>query len=168
MDYFRSNGISAVKLEEPGMDDWGRRLAAAFPDVPWLGNHRPIEKIIRSHYNLKWGFPERKLLWRTRKTLEFYEDLAKEGRLFMLNIDHPQSFDLPAFAAFLGADITDAAKKLVDEWLPVNDLAAIRAGAGRPLEQVEEPPNLDTLRQRFPWVVEMEQRFDLLCQNRTV
>ena len=164
MDYFRQHDIAAVKLEEPGMDRWGRQLAAAFPDTPWLGNHRPIEKIIRSHHNLRWGSSEEKLLLRAMKTLKFYEAMAEQGRLFMLNIEHPEAFDLPAFAAFLHADITAKASRIVSEWPPVNELAAIRAAAGSPLEKVVEPPNLDTLRDRYPWVVEMEARFESLCQ----
>lgn len=162
--YFREHDIAAVKLEEPGMDRWGKKLAAAFPDTPWLGNHRPIEKIIRSHHNLKWGFSERKVLTRARKTLRFYEDMARQGRLFVLHIDRPQAFDLPAFAAFLRTDITAEARRIVSEWRPVNDLAHIRAAAGDPLEQVVEPPDLDTLRQRYAWVADLEARFESLCQ----
>jgi hypothetical protein len=166
MDYFRYHQIAAVKLEEPGMDHWGRRLAAAFPKAPWLGNHRPIEKIIRSHYNLSWGFPEQKLLERTRATLDFYEDLAAQGRLFVLAIDRPEIFDLSAFAAFIGAPITPEARAIAADWPPVNDLADLRASAGDPLQEVEEPPQLDTLHERYPWVADMEARFDALCEGR--
>jgi hypothetical protein len=85
--------------------------------------------------------------------------------LFMLNIDKPQSFDLPAFAAFLRSDITAEARRIVDDWPPINDLAHIRAAAGNPLEEVDEPPDLETLRQRYPWVDEMEARFESLCER---
>ncbi len=167
IDYFRAHDIAAVKLEEPGMDPWGKWFAAAFPDTPWLGNHRPIEKIIRSHHNLRWGSCENRLLRRARKTLKFYENMAAQRRLFMLNIDKPQSFDLPAFAAFLRADITAEARRIVDAWPPINDLAHIRAAAGNPLEEVIEPPDLETLRQRHPWVDDMEARFESLCEPRS-
>ena len=145
------------------MDNWGRRLAATFPDAPWLGNYRPISKIIRSHYNLNWGFPERKLLARSRATLLFYEELAVQGRLYVLNIEKPEELNLSAFAAFIGADVTNEARRLVSDWAPVNDLAEIRAGAGTPLKSVLEPPGLETLVERYPWVEEMEARFVALC-----
>ena len=163
MDYFRDHGFATVKLEEPGMDTWGRRLAAAFPEAPWLGNYRPIAKIIRSHYNLSWGFPEHKLLTRSRATMLFYEELAAKGRLFVMNIDRPDQFDLGAFAVFVGAEVTGEARQMVRDWPPVNDLADIRANAGTPLETIAEPPDLDSLLERYPWVEEMETRFLALC-----
>lgn len=164
IDYFRYHGIRAVKLEEPGMDGWGRQLSAAFPDTPWLGNHRPIAKILRSHTNLKWGFSEHKLLMRSRRTLAFYEELASQGRLFMLNIDDPDGFDLASFADFVGARITAQARRMASEWPHVNDLGDLRAASGKPLIEVAEPVGLPTLHLRYPWVVEMEARFESLCR----
>jgi len=63
-----------------------------------------------------------------------------KGRFFVLHIDRPQVFDLSAFAAFLRADITAEARRIVREWRPVDDLAHIRVAAGNPLENVVEPP----------------------------
>ncbi|MEO7026720.1 MAG: hypothetical protein ABI056_04115 [Caulobacteraceae bacterium] len=168
LDYFRDHNISALKLEEPGADDWGRKIADAFPEAPWLGNRRSIEKIYRSHHNLSWGFSEEKLLKRARRTLVFYEALAAQGRLFVLDVEGPDQFDLQKFSHFLKVGITAEARKIVEDWAPVNDLANIRAAAGKPLERVFEPPALDTLHRRYPWVPDMEARYNALCQNLNI
>ena len=158
-EYFRANGIRALKLEEPARDPMGRAIANAFPHAKWLGNYRDIKSIVESHYNLHWGYSEGKLLGLARRNLSLYKRLASENRLFIMNIDEPNAFDLAKMAAYLECDVTEQATKIVKEWLPVNDLAEIRNQSGRPLDHRERPARIESLFQRYRWIEDIEHQY---------
>jgi len=167
-DVFRDLSIRCVKLESPGIDTLAYDLASSFPQARWLGSVRTIEKIITSHFNIKkWGWSEERILRSYVSDLAFYEHVAVAGRLFLVDIDKPEGFSLRSLLSFLGVDHPgQRAPDFVEKWYVVNPLTQQRAKAGEDVTApMEIPPGLETLRERHPWVADIERRYHALCEQ---
>jgi hypothetical protein len=136
----------------------------AFPTSKWMASHRKLEDIVISHFNIKkWGHDERYVLKSFRESLPLYELLSEQRRLFVIDINRPSTFNLQAFAAFLGCALTDNALSLVHNWVPINDLAYQKQKHGEAfVGEKEIPPGLSDLRDRHPWITEAEARYQRL------
>lgn len=166
-DYFRHHGIKSLKVEEPAAGGFGDDLAREFARAKWLANYRRIEDIVVSHHNLRWGFPQGKLVKLMEQNLVFYERLFGMGRLFVVDIDDPSSFNLDAFCDFLDAEPSDELKAMASSWSKVNDLASLRASSGDTRTERTQPEDLGTLRTRFPKLDGLEARYRTLVEKST-
>lgn len=158
-EYFRQHDIRSLKIEEPGIDEFGNELLTEFPGAKWLANYRRIEDIVVSHYNLRWGFTQAKLVRLMEQNLKLYERLHERGLLFVIDIDDPTSFSLINFCKFLDAPVTSEAEAISASWGKVNDLSTLRAASGDGRTEKMIPADLGSLRTRFPEIERLERRY---------
>ena len=170
IEYFRVHDIQAVKLEDPCNDDFGDELADAFPNAKWMTSHRSIEAIVTSHFNIKkWGHGEEYVLGSFRRSIDLFERLAEQGRLFVVNVDAPEAFDLQRLSTYLDVPITSTAREIAGNWRPVNDLRYQKAKWDEAFHgMAERPPGLDDLRQRHPWIDEVEARYEAVWRETSL
>ena len=108
---------------------------------------------------------EEKLLRAYVQDLAFYEYMAAEERLFLVNIDEAARFSTEKMLAFLGR--TEAGKHsadFVENWRVVNPLKKQQSQQGEE-ETREERPGLDSLRERHPWINAIEARYHRLWET---
>ncbi|MHA3913652.1 hypothetical protein [Halovulum sp. GXIMD14793] len=149
----------SLKLEDPGLDQDARLLAQAFPDARVLTSYRPIEKIVASHAAIRpWGMAADKVVGQWIAALDFYEAMQAEGRLFILEIDAPEEFELGYFAAFMGTTPPAAARAFAADWPLVNTLAEQRAQLGD-TGSLPAPLSRAALIDRFPGIPEATERY---------
>lgn len=158
--YFEDYSISSVKIEDPAIDYLGLSVTAKFPEAKWLTTLRHLEDIITSHYNIStWGKSEEHVLQSFRNGIELFEKLDDKGRLYVLNIDEPEKFNIKNMAEFLDCEVTEKADWIASNWPKVNNLQYQKDKFGESALQKSEPPNLETLRKRHPWIEEIERRY---------
>jgi len=158
--YFENYSILSAKIEDPAIDYLGHSVAVKFPEAKWLTTLRYLEDIIISHYNIKtWGKSEDHVLHSFRSGIDLFEELAYQGRLYVLNIDEPEKFNIKSMAKFLGCEVTKKANWIASNWPKVNSLEYQKDKFGESAIQKREPANLGTLRKRHPWIEEVEGRY---------
>lgn len=163
-EYFSAHDIDMLKIEEPGEDMVAWRVSHRFPNAKWLTSKRRIEDVMISHHNLRWGRSEQKLLTNYKKAYELFEDLTVARRLFILDIDRPDKFDLNRFCDFIGADPTRKTYELIESWPVINPLSRQQDISGQNhVKQI--PPGLHTVRRRNPWLPVVEGCYDQLWQK---
>lgn len=162
VEYFTRHEIRSLKLEDPCNDGFGEVVADAFPDARWVTSIRPIDDVLTSHFNIKrWGHDETYVLRSYRRNLELFERLSEEERLAPIRVDEPASFDPARFAGFFGVPPSQAFLKAVEDWTPINDLRYQKDKWDEAYDGVPSlPPDLDTLRDRHPWLEDVEARYD--------
>lgn len=159
LTYLREHNIVSMKYEDPGKDDFILDVHREFPNAVFLASYRKIEDVISSHYNIeKWGHHESDVLYQFSACLRLYEELAKDNRFFMLNIDEPGQFSLDCMADKIGVAVTSKARSLVEEWQPINDLK-YQVEKDRVFTGRKEPPRMDILRKIHPWIDKTEQKY---------
>lgn len=164
--YFEDYSILSVKIEDPAIDYLGHSVAAKFPEAKWLTTLRHLEDIITSHHNINtWGKSEEHILHSFQSGIDLFEELADQGRLYVLNIDEPEKFNIKSMAKFLGCDVTEKADWIASNWPKVNSLEYQKDKFGEIALQKKEPPNLGTLRKRHPWIEEVEMRYSKLWRE---
>ncbi len=164
--YFEDYSISSVKIEDPSIDYLGHSVAVKFPEAKWLTTLRHLEDIITSHYNINtWGKSEEHVLQSFRSGIDLFEELADQGRLYVLNIDKPEKFSIENMAKFLGCEVTKKADWIASNWPKVNSLEYQKDKFSESALQKREPSNLGTLRKRHPWIEEIEGRYLRLCER---
>lgn len=165
-EYLAANRIRGLKFEDPGKDDFVIGLLDLAPNARFVASYRPLELVIESHHNItKWGHPEADVLFQFSACLTLYEQLAAAGRLFLINVDQPQQFNLQAFANFLGRGPSEKAKALAATWTPVNTLQYQIEKSGGEFAGRRSAPRLDRLREIHDWVPDYEQRYQTLCEK---
>ena len=168
VEYIKEKKYNYIKVESPSADILCYDLSSSFPDSKWIVSFRSIDEIIISHYNLKsWGWPERKILNAYICDLAFYEFLAKQGRMFFININKPGNFNLNRMVEFLGVSyvISEQAKDFIQNWYVVNPLERQQKKAKEEVGLKEIPANLSSLRTRHPWLLEIEERYERLLMR---
>ncbi|MDZ7833002.1 MAG: hypothetical protein U5L07_14740 [Desulfobacterales bacterium] len=169
IDYIKENSFKYIKVESPSADILSYDLSAAFPSSKWITSFRSIDEIIISHYNLKtWGWTERRILNAYVCDLVFYEFLDRQKRLFAVNINEPEMFNLDKMIDFLESpvNIRDQAINFINNWYVVNPLDRQQKKASEEvLGEKDIPPNLSSLRDRHPWLLNIEFRYRQLWKN---
>jgi hypothetical protein len=167
VEYLADNRIRSLKYEDPGKDDFALELLDRAPNAVFVTSYRPIERVLESHFNItSWGHNEADVLHQFSACATLYEALASAGRLFMVNVDDPSTFNAEAFRRFLGmAELTENAAALVRAWEPVNDLRYQVERNGGEFTGRVAPPRLDRLRDIHPWVGDVERRYEELIRR---
>ena len=168
LGYLAQNGIRALKYEDPGKDDFVLELLEAAPQAVFVASYRSIERVIESHHNItRWGHSEADVLHQFSACLTLYEKIADRGRLFLVDVDDRESFDLDASTRFLGVDaVPGKARDGVAGWQPVNDLQYQVEKTGTFHGRVT-PPRLERLREIHDWIEGHEARYaDLIRGSR--
>ena len=159
-EYFEKYSISSVKIEDPAIDYLGHSVAVKFPEAKWLSTLRRLEDIIISHYNINtWGKTEEHVLQSFQSGIDLFEELSDQGRLYVLNIDEPEKFNVKNMAKFLGCEVTKKADWIASNWPKVNSLEYQKDKFKESISQKKEPPNLGTLGRRHPWIKGIEMRY---------
>ena len=165
-EYVVENGIEVMKYEDPGKDDFIMEIADRYPDCRFVASHREIGKVINSHHNIKkWGHPIEDVLFQFSACLSIYEELARRGRLFLIDVDDPLAFSLDAFSAFLEATPSGKAFDMVSAWLPVNDLRYQKEKHDGGMTDVVHHPDVARLRETHFWIAEAEARYGSLTRR---
>jgi len=158
--YFDDYSIQTLKLEDPSIDFLGFSLLAKFPEAKWLTTYRNIEDVITSHYNIKsWGKSEEHVLRSFLTSIDLMEQIAHQKRLFIINIDAPENFNINNMVKFLECEVTKKANYIASNWPKVNPLSYQKEKFSEKIKQKEKPPALNTLRDRHPWIEEIEERY---------
>ena len=167
MDFFRRYSPQCIKLEGPSTDGLVAELSALYPRLKWVTSIRAVDKIITSHHNIKsWGWSEQRIIEAFRSDLDVYEALARDGRLFVVNVDAPEHFNIERALAFLGCEQKGPlADQFVQEWRVINPLERQQRKAGEATLPKQPAPGLDTLRQRHPSLHELEERYEHLWMH---
>jgi len=166
LEYFDQCAIASVNVEDPAIDLLGFALASKYPLARWLTAVRRLEDIITSHHNIRsWGKSEEYVLHSFVTAIDLFEHLAEQERLFVINIDEPQSFDLDRLCAFLGRDPTPEARRFSRNWPKINTLDYQKKKFGEQEASREVPPDLSTLRERHPWIQRIEARYAALWRQ---
>jgi hypothetical protein len=167
LEYLARNRIKSLKFEDPGKDDFVREIAEAAPSARFVTSSRRLERVLESHFNIRaWGHGEADVLHQFSACLTLFEELYDAGRLFMVEVDEPQHFDGDAFARFLGLEaLPRRARRMVEEWQPVNDLKYQVEKRGDAFEGRQTPPRLERLRQIHPWIGEVEERYTAMSRR---
>lgn len=164
IQYIRNNGVRALKYEDPGKDDFVVELMQEYPNAKAIASYRSIEKILISHFNIKrWGHSEADVLHQFSSCLPLYRTLFEAGRLYLLDVDSPQNFDLNAFASFLGVQPSSAAQAIVAEWQPTNTLEYQQEKHDGGTHGRALPPRIDRLREIHSWIDEVERGYRAMC-----
>lgn len=163
VQYLQMNKIRSLKYEDPGKDDFILELHKG-SHARFVASYRRIEKVIESHHNIKsWGHREDDVLYQFSACATLYEQLSSDGRLFLIDVDRPDRFNIGAFARFLGvANVPQKALELVRGWLPINDLKYQVEKSGIEFTGRRSPPRLERLRSIHPWVDDTERRYEAL------
>lgn len=167
-DNIERNGISYMKFEDAGQDEFILQLARRYPDCKFVASHRKIEKVIDSHFNIKkWGHSIDDVLFQFSACLSIYEELFAMGRFFLIDVDQPAGFSLDAFAAFMDGTPSDETRAMVEGWKPVNDLEYQISKGGKDFDPaaVVAHPALETLRRRHFWIDEADRRYQVLVDG---
>lgn len=169
MAFFREHAPECIKLEGPSADSLVTELSSQYPQLKWIASIRAIDKIITSHHNIKtWGWKEQRIIDAYRSDLEIYEALARDQRLFTVNVDAPDSFSIERALAFLGCDRRGPnADQFVEAWRVVNPLERQQRKAGEATLKKQPAPGLDTLRQRRPALRGLEERYERLWKQNS-
>jgi len=166
LEYFDQCSIQSVNVEDPAIDFLGFSLASRYPEARWLTAFRRLDDIITSHHNIRsWGKPEEGVLHSFVTAIELFEHLARQGRLFVVNVDAPGEFSLERMCAFLGCEPTPEARRFAGNWPRINTLEYQRKKFGEEATEREIPPQLSTLRERHPWIERIEARYTELWKN---
>lgn len=158
--YFEEFSIRALQIEDPGIDYFAHSISKKYRDARWLTTLRRLEDTITSHYNIKsWGLSEAHVLRSFLGGIELFEELADQERLFIINVDAPERFDVSKMAAFLGCEVSEKAAQLASGWPRINDLNYQKTKHNEETKEKEVPPDLHTLRERHPWIDQVEERY---------
>ena len=123
IDHLEKKLIRRMKFEDPGSDSFILQVAERYPDCRFIASHRAIEKVINSHYNIKsWGHSLADVVFQYSSCLHLYEKLHLCGRLFLIDVDSPESFSINALCSFLKGSPTDKTNEIVESWTPTNTL----------------------------------------------
>lgn len=165
--YLADNHIRSLKFEDPGKDDFAEGLLELAPNARFVASYRPIEAVIESHFNIEtWGHTESNVLYEFSACLTLYERLAAAGRLFLVNVEEKEQFNLEAFVRFLGRSLpSERTLALVDEWKPINTLRDQVEKHGSNYRGRKSAPRLERLRQIHDWASGYEERYQLLCES---
>ena len=161
IDYIRKKEINIIKLEDPGKDSLVREIAESFPSCVFVASHRSLEKTVNSHLNIKkWGHSIEDVIYQYSACISIYEDLAKAGRLFLVNVDDPASFSPDSFCRFLKGRSCLEFEQFVQEWRPVNDLSYQKDKFGEEFHGViEEHHQSKSLGSIHFWVAQAEAKY---------
>ena len=122
-DFVTDNGLSALKLEDPGVDDDADRLFAAFPGAVVIATFRPLDRIINSHGNIRpWGMAPDRVAANWAANLAFYERARAADRLVMIPLEDRDAFDSARAARLLKVTPGEGWQAFHDDWPVVNDL----------------------------------------------
>ena len=123
VDFVEENDLTALKLEDPGVDDDAYRLFDAFPDATVIATFRPLDKIINSHGNIRpWGMAPERVARNWSENLVFYEHAHRAGRLVMIPLEERDRFDAGRAAEVLGAPVPPGWEAFQAGWPVINDL----------------------------------------------
>lgn len=115
--------VQGLKIEDPGIDDICLQTIAEYPNVPIVSCFRPFAKVARSHASIRpWGMPPERAWVVYCRNLEIYRELNRDRRLFMVDVEHKEAFDVSAFCQHIGVESSSALAKFVEGWPVVNDL----------------------------------------------
>ena len=160
IQFFSDKEDYLVKIESPGIDTLCLDLVSHFKGIKWIASIRKLEDIIISHHNLlSWGWSEDKIIAAYKNDLFFYEYVSEHGNLFLVNIDEPEKFNLSNFMKFLSIDsLTSEEEDKINKWDIVNPLNYQKKKANERIGEKSIPENLNTLRERHPWINDIENR----------
>lgn len=164
LDYMMKNNIMSCKYEDAGKDDFVFELAEAFPRLKFVASHRPLEMVLKSHFNIKsWGHEEADIIFNFSCGLYLYEKLWREGRLYLVDVTRRDRFKPELFLGFLGRTSTPEFEKIVKEWKPANTLEDQISRYTSEEQEIVDPPRLDRLREIHDWIPAAEARYEKMC-----
>lgn len=164
--YIRQNNIKALKYEDPGRDAFVLELMEVFPEIKFVTSYRPIEQVIKSHYSLKeaWGHTEGEVLYDLSTSLYLHKKLWQSGRLFIIDVTDPASFNSELLLLFLNKKSTKKYEQIIKEWKPYNtslqQLLKHKINNGR---HFKGPSALAGLTEIHTWVPSAEQEYKNMC-----
>lgn len=167
LSFFQKKNDHFFKIESPGNDTLCINLCSQYKDIKWIASMRKIEDIIISHYNIcKWGWSEQKILNAYKNDLFIYEYIAEKSGLFLVNIDKPSKFNIRNLLNFLGLySSSSEAEHFIQKWNVVNPLEMQKKKADEPYNDKKKPENINNLRDRHPWIHDIESRMNALWKK---
>jgi hypothetical protein len=166
IDYIRQNNIKAMKYEDPGRDGFILELKEVFPETKFITSYRPVEQVIKSHDSLKesWGHQESEVLYDLSTSLYLHKKLWESGRLFIIDVTDPASFNSDLFLRFINRKSTKKYEKIIKEWKPYNTTSQqLSKHSINKNRFFRGPSTLAELTEIHTWVPQAERDYKNMC-----